>query len=802
MHRIPAAALPVVVPRSEGGGMGPSVVPLDSLPAKRVEEAGGKAANLGVLLAAGLPVPAGFVVTTSAFFLALEHAHIRKPIQNRFLSFDVNDPSSLHESAQWMQEEVRKMSIPMLVQDAILTAYHHMGENVTVAVRSSAVSEDRASASFAGMHETYTNVSGEGDLLRRIQDCWASAYGQRVLAYRRAQKMDEEPAIAVVVQEMVAADRSGVLFTEDPASGNPERMVVEAALGLGEVIVGGQVKPDFYRLDKSNGDVIEHRQGAQAYKIVRGMDGKEQHVQVSDFEAQKPVLNREDLKRLTETGKKVEEIFGCPQDLEWAIEKERLFVVQSRPITTLGAHKNQKRAGVQAYPSPHGSVVEIGETTEMREVKGQGASPGRRRGQVRVLTALTDLPALQKGEVLVAPMTSPDWVAAMQRAAAIVTDAGGITCHAAIVSRELQIPCVVGTQNATSELHTGDWVWVDGTLGLVSRTDSPGADAREDESAAEVVTGALGMTPEWSAGTGTQVMLNVGMPTQLEAAAHLPADGVGLLRAEFLYLNALEGRHPAEWLANQRREALIERLQRSIRSFAAAFFPRPVLYRTYDFRSNEFRGLSFGEKYERHENNPMIGFRGYFRYVEDPSLFQAELEALARVRSDFRNLHVMLPFVRTAWELERCLKIIDDSPLVHPRGLELWLMAEVPSVYHWLPTYKELGVKGISIGSNDLTQLMLGVDRDSDACAELFDEEDEAVLQMVEMLVRRGKELGLRTSICGQAPSHSRRYLERLVRVGIDSISVSPDAYWRCVAALRAEEQRLILEKCRARSIS
>ena len=777
-----------------GGGMGPSVVALDSLPAKRVEETGGKAANLGILLQAGLPVPPGFVVTTTAFFLALEQAHVRETIHQRFLACDVNDPVALRECAKWMREEVRNLSIPMLVQDEILSAYHHMGERLFVAVRSSAVGEDRAFASFAGMHETYTNVRGEKDLLRCIQDCWASAYSERVLAYRRAQNIADEPAIAVVVQEMVSADKSGVLFTVEPSSGDPARMVVEAALGLGEVIVGGQVKPDYYSLDKTSGALLEHRKGAQAYKIVRDEHGKEEHIQVSEFEAQKPVLENSDLLRLSEHAKKVEALFGCPQDIEWAVAGERLFIVQSRPVTTLPARAQNQHRTERSSPA---HAFRARERTMATDIKGQGASPGKRQGRVRVLTSLQELPALQKGEILVAPMTAPDWVAAMQRATAIVTDAGGITCHAAIVSRELRIPCVVGTQNATTELHTGDWVEVDGGSGRVARMGAPAEESAFGEQWASHVPATPAPTADGAVGTGTRVMLNIAMPAQLESAARLPADGVGLLRAEFLYLDALEGRHPSEWLIAKKREELVERLYDAILPFAAAFHPRSVLYRTYDFRTNEFRNLKFGEKYEHHEGNPMLGYRGCFRYVQDPSLFLVELEALARLRGDFRNLHVMLPFVRTSWELKRCLEIIEDSPLARQRDLELWLMAEVPSVHYWLSTYQKLGVKGISIGSNDLTQLMLGVDRDSEICAELFDEEDDAVLDMVEMIVRRARDLGLKTSICGQAPSRSRRYIERLVQVGIDSISVSPDAFWPCVREIRAEEQSLLLRTCR-----
>jgi pyruvate,water dikinase len=468
-------------------------------------------------------------------------------------------------------------------------------------------------------------------------------------------------------------------------------------------------------------------------------------------------------------------------------ERGDISVVQTRPITTLkgGRDANENLASPSeehpSTPSPDKVLL-----------RGVAASPGIASGKARVLTNPSEGSKLREGEILVTPMTAPDWVPIMRRAAAIVTDAGGMTSHASIVSRELGIPCVVGAREATRTLHDGQIITVNGTDGSVREGEAPGAHQPRGGKTAD--SARLQAVPIV---TGTRLYVNLAEPELAEEIAARDVDGVGLLRAEFMLLSALDHTHPKQFLEQRGGEEFVARMSEKLLVFARAFHPRPILYRATDFRSNEFRGLAGGDRFEPQEANPMIGYRGCFRYTREPELFALELRALHAVRAERDNLHLMIPFVRTRHELAECLRLVDTSPLGADRRLERWIMAEVPSIGYWLAEYAALGITGVSIGSNDLTQLVLGVDRDSEVLAPLYDERDPAVLHAVRAIIVGCQGLRLKSSICGQAPSIHPEYAELLVRWGVDSISVNPDALEATRRSIAAAEQRLTLEHAR-----
>lgn len=748
-----------------------------------VAQVGGKGANLGEVTRAGLPVPPGFVITAQAYNFFVEASGLAAKMKRRLSGLDVDNSIQLRRKAKEIQRLITEAEVPQIIHDEVTKAYRILSQKdgvdaQFVAVRSSATMEDSETASFAGMNSTFLNVKGEDTLIQKLKECWASLYGGRVIFYRAKKELFEEPAIAVVVQKMVNSDKSGVMFTVNPATNDARSLVIEAAFGLGEVVVGGNVSPDLYIVDKDNLQIKEVQIGQKNFKIVRASEGENESITLSLAEAKSRVLSDKEIIEIAELGLRDEKHYGSPQDTEWAIEGNQKYIVQSRPITTL-----QKPAEA---PAEEKEAVE-----EKELLRGLGAGPGRASGGVRVLLSPDRDNNFKRGDVLVAEMTSPDWVPLMKKASAIVTDGGGMTCHAAIVSREMGLPCIVGTRTATKVLKNGELVTVDGTHGVVYEGQMPERIKKVEEVPAVAIPRPAPLV------TATKLYVNLAMPYEAERLAKEDVDGVGLLRAEFMVIDACDGVHPRQLLEEGKGDQFVDEMAKKLTIFTGAFYPRPVIYRAMDFRSNEFRNLHGGEKYELTEQNPMIGFRGCYRYVQNPDLFELELKVLAKVREQYRNLHLMIPFVRTLWEFKRCKQIIDSTALGDDREMGLWVMAEVPSVANWLEDYVRLGVTGVSIGSNDLTQLVLGVDRDSEICAPLYDERDKAVLETIHCIIQTCIKMGVTCSICGQAPSNYPDYAEKLVRWGITSVSVNPDVIDRTRRNIAAAEQRMLLEMAR-----
>ncbi|HEX2949665.1 MAG TPA: phosphoenolpyruvate synthase [Armatimonadota bacterium] len=751
----------------------------DSLDKSSGNIAGGKGANLAELVKAGLPVPPGFVVTPQAFRTFLDYHHLSESITQRINQVDINNTADLQKTAESIQQQVRGLDIPPEITDSISQAYKQLGQEKRspfVAVRSSAIAEDTPGTSFAGMNETFLNVRGDDELLMAIRRCYASLYGARVIFYRRERGIPEERmGIAVIVQNMVNSDAAGVMFTVHPATGDTSLVVIEGAFGLGDAVVSGSVNPDHFEVRKANREITTRAIAHKDFRDIRTNEGTTIRETLSSPLADQPCLSDDQVQRLAEFAVQIEQHYGSPQDIEWATEGDKIFIVQSRPVTATGHAK-------ATAPSTGGTVL----------IRGLAASPGHATGTVHVLNSPEEAAQLQNGEILVTKMTSPDWVPIMKIAGAIVTDEGGMTSHAAIVSRELGIPCIVGTKNASHTLTSGQEVTVDAVSGTVYA-------GKHEVTPPQKATPGERPTAPVTTVTGTRLYVNLAQPEMADAIAKRDVDGVGLLRAEFIMQTVTGGTHPRLLMDDGRSDELRDKLAENLRIFAYAFHPRPVIYRSLDFRSNEYRGMRGGDKYEKQESNPMIGYRGCFRNVAEPDLFGIELAAIKLVREQgLPNLHLMIPFVRTASEFRDCKALIDQSGLTRERDFELWVMAEVPSILYHLPDYQAAGITGVSIGSNDLTQLMLGIDRDSDILAPLFDERDTAVLGAIHDIICRCQQLGITSSICGQAPSVYPQLCEQLVQWGITSISVNPDALEHTRQLIAAAEQRILLDAARS----
>jgi len=778
----------------------PFVVDLAEVSEGDLALVGGKAGKLGELARQGLPVPPGIVVTTDVYLAFVAATPLRTIIPEALGSIRPEQPATIEAASQRIRTAFESTDFPDEIRTKLADAYETFVKNHRVrfsAVRSSATAEDLEGASFAGLQDTYLNVTGVDAVLLAIKKCWGSLFTPRVLVYRQRKSFDHASVhLAVLVQKMVDAIVSGILFTRDPNTGE-NHMIVEAGFGLGELIVGGEVTPDHYVIDGATLKAVHKQISEQKVRLVRAEGGGNRREEVPADLRHAQKLPDARLARLVSLARLIESHYRRPMDVEWCGDADALYIVQARPVTTIPTSTAPGAGTERAVAEAKGE--------EMPILRGFGASPGVATGTARILRGAADMDRLRAGEVLVTSMTTPDMVPAMSQASAIVTDEGGMTCHAAIVSRELGVPCVVGTREATRVITEGMEITVDGKTGAVfagAVVRGKRASAGEPSGAGSV--GASVVVHEAAPVTATKIYVNVGVPEKAEEYARLPVSGVGLLRIEFIF-TAHVREHPLALIKKGKKDELVRRLAEGIGKVCSAFHPRPVIIRTSDFKTNEYRGMPGGEEFEPVEENPMIGWRGCSRYISPvyKPAFLCELEAIHKVRTEMglKNAMVMLPFVRNTWELEEITEMMRAQGLKRSRDFQLYLMAEVPSTVLLSREFSK-HCDGFSIGSNDLTQLVLGADRDSETLGRMgyFDERDPAVLTAIRLLIEGAHEAGRTVGICGQGPSVYPEFAEFLVKEGIDSISLNADTVVSTIRSIASLEQRMKLASLRQRT--
>jgi pyruvate,water dikinase len=732
---------------------------------------GGKGANLGEMANAGFPVPNGFVVTSHAYYEFIKDNQLDVKIKHLLSTAKFDNSDSLDKLSAQIKKLVRTGKLSEDLTKQIVTAYNKLGgalEYPLVAVRSSATAEDLANASFAGAQETFLNVKGDAVLLEKIKEGWASLFDARAIFYRHQQHFDHVlVGIALVVEKMIESEKSGVMFTIDPVTNDKSKIVIEAIYGLGELIVQGEENPDHYEVLKSDFSITTKKFSLQHEMLVK-VGTKNKEVKLSEKMGSKQKISDAQIVDLAKLGEKLEKHYYFPQDIEWAIEENQIFIVQTRSVTTTKTTNDV----VTVKNVPASDVI----------LKGDPASPGIAAGPARVIFSAKEIDKVLPGDVLVAPETNPDFVPAMKKAVAIVTDSGGRTSHAAIVSRELGVPAVVGTVKATKMIKNGNIITVNGTTGEVYKGGFATKQTRHVDN------------PYLNAKTSTKLYVNLAEPDLADGIAKRNVDGVGLLRAEFMMAGI--GVHPKKMIRDGKRHEFIERLATDLGKFCSAFDPRPVVYRASDFKTNEYRNLVGGKDFEPEESNPMLGFRGAFRYVHDPEVFKLELEAIKIVRNKmgYKNLWIMIPFVRTVEELVAVKKLINEAGLERSSTFKLWMMVEIPSNVIMFEKFIEVGIDGVSIGSNDLTMLIMGTDRDNSEVASEFNEMYPAPLWAFEHVVKTAHRYGVTASMCGQAVSSYPELVRDLVSWGVTSVSVSPDAI-DTTRKLLAQTEKQILHK-------
>ena len=747
-----------------------------------ISVAGGKGANLGELTNAGIPVPPGFVITAQTYQKFITETGIVDEINAMLETLDINNTSELQKVAEDIKSLMINTPIPDDIQNVIIESYNKLcmdvgNDDVMVAIRSSATAEDLPDASFAGQQDTYLNISGIEDVLTNVRMCWASLFEARAIFYRAENDFDHSKVlIAVVVQQMVNSEKAGVMFTVDPSTGE-EEMLIEGAWGLGEGVVSGTVTPDTCRYDKVNDEVKSYRINTKKTMFTKDPEtGATVQVDVPEEKRDERVLTDDDLEQLTQLGRRIQKHYGAPMDTEWGIENGIVFMLQARPITTLDNIDESK----------HNESLDD-ESERVILTRGLGASPGLVSGTVKIIKKLDELDKILEGDILVTTMTTPDMVPAMKRANGIVTDEGGVTCHAAIISRELGIPCVAGTGEATTVLEENSKVTIDGKKGLVFEGEF-GGDKEDLSEEPQTATSAAPIV------TVTDVKVNVSMAEAAQKAYDTGADGVGLLRTEHMMLAT--GIVPYKFIDEGREDELVQVLVESIHKVVDVFYPKTVWYRTLDAPTDEFKTLEGGEN-EPDEANPMLGWRGIKRELDQPEILKAEFKAIKKLHEQgYTNIGVMLPLLHKPSELHDAKEIAKSVGLIPHEDVEFGMMVETPASAIIIEDFIEEGLDFVSFGTNDLTQYTLALDRNNELVAKHYTEAHPAVLKLVMRVIKKCNEAGVTTSICGQAGSKPE-IVEKLVEAGISSISANTDAVPTIRKLVAKVEKKIMLDAAR-----
>lgn len=746
-----------------------------------VDVAGGKGANLGELTQAGIPVPPGFVVTSKTYDQFIKETGIFDEIMDILNALDVNNNKELQAASVKIKDIIVKTRMPDEIRTIVVEAYnalcHRIGkDDVFVAIRSSATAEDLPEASFAGQQDTYLNIRGSDEVVEYVQKCWASLFESRAIFYREENDFDHSKVyIAVVVQEMVNAEKAGVMFTVHPSTGE-EKILIEAAWGLGEGVVSGTVTPDTCWYDKETNEILDYKVSDKKTMFKRDPEtGHTVQVEVPEELREERVLSPEEIAKLAKLGKRIQGHYNFPQDTEWAINNGDIFMLQSRPVTTL----NMNKGSSDSDEADERIII----------TKGLGASPGMASGEVKIVKNTDELDKIEKGDVLVTVMTTPDMVPAMKRADGIITDEGGVTCHAAIVSRELGIPCVVGTGDGSKILKENSIVTLDGSKGFVYEGKLK---TKETEDVSDTKTATIVQNNPIL--TVTEVKVNVSMPEAAQKASETGADGVGLLRTEHMML-AL-GVHPKKFIMDGKEDELVKALVENILKVADAFYPKTVWYRTLDAPTDEFQSLEGGEN-EPYEHNPMLGWRGIRRELDEPEILRAEFKAVKKLHEEgYTNIGIMLPLVQHPNELKEAKRIAREVGLKPQESIEWGIMVETPAAALTIEDFIAEGIDFVSFGTNDLTQYTLAIDRNNEHVAGLYSERHPAIMKLIARVIKECNKAGVKTSICGQAGSMPD-IVEQLVELGITSVSANTDAVATVREVVAKVEKKLVLKAAR-----